>query len=107
MSPEDKARQGIDALLAAAGWAVQHYSQFALNAAPGIALRNVPLASGECDYLFLVDRQPVGGIETTRVGSTGAEMTLAICTFTYRLIKHAGAQRVFFLVDRAKACILL
>ena len=29
------------------------------------------------------------------------EMTLTACAFTYRLIKHAGARNVLFLVNRA------
>jgi hypothetical protein len=33
--------------------------------------------------------------------ATGAGKTFTACAFTYRLIKHAGARRVLFLVDRA------
>jgi len=33
--------------------------------------------------------------------ATGARKTYTACSFTYRLIKHAGAKRVLFLVDRA------
>jgi type I restriction enzyme R subunit len=33
--------------------------------------------------------------------ATGAGKTYTACSFTYRLIKHAGAKRVLFLVDRA------
>jgi type I restriction enzyme R subunit len=33
--------------------------------------------------------------------ATGAGKTYTACRFTYRLIKHAGAKRVLFLVDRA------
>ena len=33
--------------------------------------------------------------------ATGAGKTFTACAFTYRLIKHAGAKRVLFLVDRA------
>lgn len=32
--------------------------------------------------------------------ATGAGKTLTACAFTYRLIKHAGARNVLFLVDR-------
>ena len=32
--------------------------------------------------------------------ATGAGKTFAACTFSYRLIKHAGAKRILFLVDR-------
>jgi type I restriction enzyme R subunit len=33
--------------------------------------------------------------------ATGAGKTYTACAFTYRLIRHAGAKRVLFLVDRA------
>jgi hypothetical protein len=49
-TPEQNARAQIDALLDAAGWAVQDYRAFNPGASRGIALREVPLASGRCDY---------------------------------------------------------
>lgn len=55
-TPEQLARQQIDAQLTACGWVVQHYKQFNPSAGRGIALREVPLKSGTCDYLLLVDR---------------------------------------------------
>lgn len=51
--PEAQARVTIDAMLAAAGWAIQDYNVFNPAAARGIALREVPLESGRCDYLLL------------------------------------------------------
>ena len=68
-TPEQLARQQIDALLVAAGWSVQDYNSSHPNAARGVALREVPLASGRCDYLLLVDRQPLGVIEAKRNGT--------------------------------------
>ncbi len=50
LQPEAAAREHIDAHLIAAGWAVQDYQAFNPGAARGIALREVPLASGRCDY---------------------------------------------------------
>ena len=70
MSPEAAARQKIDALLIAAGWAIQDYKAFNPGAARGIALREVPLDSGRCDYLLLVDRIPLGVIEAKKEGTT-------------------------------------
>jgi type I restriction enzyme R subunit len=69
-TPEQNARAQIDALLDAAGWAVQDYRAFNPGAARGIALREVPLKSGRCDYLLLVDRVPVGVIEAKKEGTT-------------------------------------
>ena len=50
-------------MLVAAGWVIQDYKALNLGAARGIAVREVPLKSGHCDYLLLVDRVPVGPYE--------------------------------------------
>jgi type I restriction enzyme, R subunit len=68
-SPEQIARQQIDQQLEAAGWAVQDYRQFHPNAGRAIALREVPLRTGPCDYLLLVDKKPLGVIEAKKVGT--------------------------------------
>lgn len=69
MTPEQLARQQIDAQLTACGWTIQDYAQYNPAAAHGIALREVPLKSGQCDYLLLVDRKPVGVIEAKKKGT--------------------------------------
>jgi type I restriction enzyme R subunit len=69
-APEKQARQTIDALLANCGWVVQNYTAVDFSAARGIALCEVPLTSGRCDYLLLVDRKPVGIIEAKKAGTT-------------------------------------
>lgn len=45
-APEQRARQQIDAQLAASGWVVQDCKQFDPSAGRGIALREAPLKSG-------------------------------------------------------------
>ena len=70
MTPEQKAREQIDKLLRACGWDVQDYRAFNPAAGKGIALREVPVTSGRCDYLLLVDRKPVGVIEAKKHGAT-------------------------------------
>ncbi len=69
LNPEQEARQQIDAQLAACGWVVQDYKQFNPSAGRGLALREVPLQSGTCDYLLLVDRKAVGVIEAKKAGT--------------------------------------
>ena len=69
LNPEQQARQQIDAQLAACGWVVQDYRQFNPSAGRGLALREVPLKSGTCDYLLLVDRKAVGVIEAKKAGT--------------------------------------
>src|ERR1035441_9882653 len=69
MTPEQQARQQIDEQLLAAGWFVQDYTKIDFSAGRGIALREVPLKSGTCDYLLLVDRKPVGVVEAKKKGT--------------------------------------
>lgn len=70
MEPEARARQNIDRLLEAAGWEVQDYKDLNLGAALGVAVREVPLKSGEADYLLFVDRKAVGVVEAKPEGTT-------------------------------------
>ncbi|HTD68080.1 MAG TPA: hypothetical protein VK846_16270 [Candidatus Limnocylindria bacterium] len=69
-SPEQKARQQIDAQLVASGWVVQDFKNVDFSAGRGIALREVPLKTGPCDYLLLVDRKSLGVIEAKKEGTT-------------------------------------
>jgi type I restriction enzyme, R subunit len=75
MTPEAEARLQIDALLTGAGWVVQNYKEVDFSACRGIALREVPLKTGPCDYLLLVDRRPLGVIEAKKVGTTLSGVT--------------------------------
>lgn len=69
-TPEELASQNIDALLQQCGWVIQNYKELDLSAAPGIAIREVRLKEGRCDYLLLIDRKPVGIIEAKKAGVT-------------------------------------
>ncbi|MBA3832437.1 MAG: DEAD/DEAH box helicase family protein [Chthoniobacterales bacterium] len=68
--PEELARQNIDALLQKCGWLIQDYKKLDLSAGKGIAIREVRLKEGRCDYLLLMDRKPVGIIEAKKAGVT-------------------------------------
>ena len=70
MTPEEQARQRIDEMLTASGWIIQDYKALNLAAGRGIVVREVPLKTGPCDYLLLVDRKPVGIVEAKRKGTT-------------------------------------
>ena len=70
LPPEQQARAQIDAQLAACGWVVQDYRAVDFSAGRGIALREVPLNTGPCDYLLLVNRQALGVIEAKKEGTT-------------------------------------
>ncbi len=70
MTPEAQARQEIDAQLTACGWVVQDFKAVDFSAGRGIALREVPLKTGPCDYLLLVDRKALGVVEAKKEGTT-------------------------------------
>src|SRR5213594_3411211 len=70
MTPEEQARQRIDEMLTASCWVIQDYRALNLAASRGIVVREVPLKTGPCDYLLLVDRKPVGIVEAKKKGTT-------------------------------------
>ena len=86
--PEQQARQTIDAMLVPASWAVQDSKAFDPSASVGIALREVPLKSGRCDYLLHVNRKPVGLSLCQQLGSwcvNTAEQTRIVAEVERRL----------------------
>jgi type I restriction enzyme R subunit len=70
LTPEQLARERIDALLQAAGWTIQDPSQFNRNAAEGVAVREFPTTKGPCDYLLFVGGKACGVIEAKKSGVT-------------------------------------
>ena len=62
-SPEQKARDNIDQMLAKAGWLVQNKKSINLNLGAGIAVREYQTDVGPADYVLFVNRQAVGVIE--------------------------------------------
>ena len=72
MTPEQQARQSIDRLLSAAGWAVQDFKAADLTAARGVALREFELnpGHGTADYLLYVDGKAAAIVEAKKKGAT-------------------------------------
>ncbi len=72
MTPEEIARETIDALLRQAGWAIQDRADANIDAARGVAIREFSLGHGygEADYLLFVDGQAAGVVEAKKEGST-------------------------------------
>ena len=69
-TPEQRARELIDALLVAAGWVIQDRAALDRQAALGVAVRESPTAAGPCDYLLFVDGKAAGVIEAKKAGTT-------------------------------------
>jgi type I restriction enzyme R subunit len=74
-TPEARARETIDRVLAEAGWIVQDRDELNLAAGTGVAIREFKTDAGFADYLLYVDRSPVGVIEAKKAGValTGVE----------------------------------
>jgi type I restriction enzyme R subunit len=72
MTPEQKARVSIDALLQQAGWHVCNVSDANIHAATGVAIREFPLNTGFgfADYLLYVNGKACGVIEAKKEGAT-------------------------------------
>ena len=70
LHPEQQARLLIDDALVQAGWVVQNWRDLNLAAAPGIAVREFPTATGPVDYVLYIDRKAIGMIEAKAVGAT-------------------------------------
>src|SRR5690606_21370228 len=65
-NPEQKARDTIDEMLRAAGWAVQEKSKIDFHSCGGQAIREYVTESGPADYVLFVDKKPVGVIEAKK-----------------------------------------
>lgn len=69
MTPEQHARQQIDAMLAAAGWVLQDMKRFNPLEASGVAVREFQTDQGPADYILFVDSEPAGVIEAKPAGT--------------------------------------
>lgn len=69
-TPEEQARELIDAKLKASGWLVQSFKHMNLAVGPGLAVTEFPGAHGDADYLLYVDQKAIGVVEAKPVGHT-------------------------------------
>jgi type I restriction enzyme R subunit len=76
VTPEARARHGINQLLTAAGWHVCDYKQVNLSASRGVAIREFPLNEefGTAGYLPSVDGKAAGVIDAERHATLLADM---------------------------------
>jgi type I restriction enzyme R subunit len=65
-TPEQVARDAIDAQLRASGWSVQSKQAIQFNAGEGQAVREYVTETGPADYVLFVDGKPVGVIEAKK-----------------------------------------
>jgi len=74
-TPEQRARQTIDALLGRCGWVVQDKGDVNLSAGRGVAVSELSFQTGEPDYTLFVDGKALGTVEAKPEGHslTGVE----------------------------------
>ena len=73
-TPEQQARDRIDARLVEAGWLVQSKKELNPHAALGVAVREYQTDIGPADYVLFVEGKPVGVIEA-KPDSAGVKLT--------------------------------
>jgi len=83
-TPEQRARETIDAKLAESGWMVQSRDEINLSAGPGVAIREFILEGdhGHADYLLFVDGKAVGALEAKPAGYTLSSVELQGAKYT-------------------------
>ena len=93
-TPEDEAREQIDGMLDAAGWAVQDATKANIHAFRGVALRNFALKTGHgfADYLLYVDGAAAGVVEAKKAGSTLTGVEIQSAKYSEGLPGHLPAQ---------------
>jgi type I restriction enzyme R subunit len=69
-TPEQQAREQIDAALEEGGWVIQDRADMNLAAGPGVAVREFKMAAGHgfADYLLFVQGKAVGALEAKPSG---------------------------------------
>ncbi len=95
MTPEQKARVSIDALLVAAGWHVCGVADANIHAGLGVAIREFPLnpGFGFADYLLYVNGKACGVIEAKKEGATLTGVELQSSRYARGLPKSLPAWR--------------
>jgi type I restriction enzyme R subunit len=99
-TPEQRARQTIDALLGRCGWEVQDKSAVNLSAGRGVAVSELSFQTGEPDYTLFVDGKALGTVEAKPEGHslTGIEQQEASVVanpLRAALLRHSILQKVF------------
>jgi hypothetical protein len=88
-TPEQRAREVIDASLMAAGWVLQDASQINRNAAEGVAVRDFALMGGPCDYLLFVGGKAAGVVEAKKTGVTLSGVAEQAARYMVSLPEHS------------------
>jgi type I restriction enzyme R subunit len=88
LTPEQRARESIDALLTTAGWIIQDNADFNRNAGEGVAVREFVLPQGPCDYLLFVGGKAAGVVEAKKAGVTLSGVAEQAARYMLKLPAH-------------------
>ncbi|MBA4189519.1 MAG: restriction endonuclease subunit R [Planctomycetaceae bacterium] len=94
MTPEQKAREEIDHLLAQAGWEVQDFADMNSYASLGVAVREFQLKTGPADYLLYADGKAIGVVEAKPEGHTLTGVETQSAKYTEGLPKNLPAHHL-------------
>lgn len=118
MTPEEKARIEIDAMLEEAGWVVQDRSELNIRASLGVAIREFVMKdNGESDYLLFVGGKAIGVLEAKKADlslsgvenqSQGYACNLPECVRCWKMplpfVYESNGSEVYFRDCRDKVC---
>jgi type I restriction enzyme R subunit len=90
-TPEQEAREVIDAALTAAGWLVQDVDDVNLDAGLGVAVREAPTKNGPADYLLYAGGKAAGAVEAKKRGVTLSGVEVQLEKYTRGLPAHLPA----------------
>ena len=83
-SPEELAREKIDALLQQCGWVLQNRSTINLSASRGVAIREALLKDRDkVDYLLFVDGKAIGMVEAAPGVEKGEPVSVGVIKRTF------------------------
>lgn len=87
-TPEQAARDRIDAQLADCGWIVHDSRKAEFSAGRGIALREVRMSTGPCDYLLLVEERAWLGLSRDHIATS---LSIEPDGFEHARFSHRGS----------------
>ena len=97
-SPEQLARDRIDAALVQCGWTIQDKKKINLSTSLGVAVREYQTDTGPADYILFVDKKPVGVIEAKRPeeGSNLTKVEDQTEEYAAAKLKYLNNEKLFF-----------
>ncbi len=96
LTPEQRAREEIDAQLEACGWLIQDFTSMDIHARTGVAVREFPMTvregtkirPGSADYLLYAGGRAIGVVEAKPAGHTLEGVIVQSMRYTRRLDKQ-------------------